>query len=183
MRVHEVIPVAKSGPLTLLYPRWLPGNHAPSGPIDKLAGLIVHAGGQVVPGSAIRSMSMPSMSMCPMARSEVTADFQYLSPVEDREGRVVSTDVIVNLEWNAVVLYPAGYFSRRIPVAAEVKLPAGWGIGTALEGSGGHFKTTTLEHAGGFADPGGQIFLAGGYRSRRQGAGASGHRRRPCRAS
>ena len=57
---------------------------------------------------------------------------------------MVSTDVIVNLEWNAVVLYPAGYYSRRIPVQADVKLPAGWGIGTALEGSGGHFKTTTL---------------------------------------
>src|SRR6185312_17135568 len=44
MQVHEVIPVAKSGPLTLLYPRWLPGNLSPSGPLDLLAGLTFHAG-------------------------------------------------------------------------------------------------------------------------------------------
>ena len=53
--------------------------------------------------------------------------------------------MIVNLEWNAVVLYPAGYFARRIPVQAEVKLPAGWQIGTALEGENGRFKTTQLD--------------------------------------
>ena len=44
MRVHEVIPGAKPGPLILLYPRWLPGNHSPSGPLDLLASLSVHAG-------------------------------------------------------------------------------------------------------------------------------------------
>src|SRR5476649_1035694 len=42
-RVHEVVP-AQPGPLTLLYPQWLPGNHSPSGPIDKLAGLVIRAG-------------------------------------------------------------------------------------------------------------------------------------------
>ena len=144
MRVHEVIPVAKPGPLTLFYPRWLPGNHAPNGPISKLAGLVVHAGGQAVSWQRDPIDVYAFHVEVPNGAREVTADFQYLSPVEDREGRVVSTDVIVNLEWNAVVLYPAGYFSRRIPVAADVKLPAGWGIGTALEGSDGHFKTTTL---------------------------------------
>jgi len=144
MRVHEVIPVAKSGPLTLLYPRWLPGNHSPSGPISKLAGLTVHAGGQAITWQRDPIDVFAFHVDVPNGAREVTADFQYLSPVEDREGRVVSTDVIVNLEWNSVVLYPAGYFSRRIPVAADVKLPAGWGIGTALEGSDGHFKTTML---------------------------------------
>jgi predicted metalloprotease with PDZ domain len=144
MRVHEVIPVAKPGPLVLLYPRWLPGNHAPNGPISKFAGLLVHAGGTVVPWQRDAIDVYAFHVDVPNGAREVTADFQYLSPVEDREGRVVSTDVIVNLEWNAVVLYPAGYYSRRIPVQADVKLPAGWGIGTALEGSGGHFKTTTL---------------------------------------
>ena len=37
-RVTETIPV-RSGPLTLLYPKWLPGTHAPGGRIDSLAGL------------------------------------------------------------------------------------------------------------------------------------------------
>ena len=180
MRVHEVIPVAKAGPLILLYPRWLPGNHSPSGPISKLAGLTVHAGGQVVPWKRDPVDVFAFHVDVPNGAREVTADFQYLSPVEDREGRVVSTDVIVNLEWNAVVLYPAGYFSRRIPVRGGCETARGLGHrhGAGRVG-GGHFKTTTPQHAGGFADAGGQIFLARRYRSRRQGAGASGHRRRP----
>ncbi len=145
MRVHETIPVAKSGPLTLYYPSWLPGNHKASGPINKLAGLAFHAGGQVMPWRRDPIDVYAFHIDVPEGAREVTADFQYLSPVESREGRVVSTDVIVNLEWNAVVLYPVGYFARRIPVQAEVKLPPGWGIGTALEGDNGRFKTTTLE--------------------------------------
>lgn len=145
MRVRETIPVAKSGPLTLYYPSWLPGNHKASGPINKLAGLTFHAGGQVVPWHRDTIDVYAFHIDVPEGAREVTADFQYLSPVESREGRVVSTDVIVNLEWNAVVLYPVGYFARRIPVQAEVKLPSGWGIGTALEGDNGRFKTTSLE--------------------------------------
>jgi len=46
--VRESVPVQGQGPITLLYPRWLPGNHSPSGPIDKLAGLVVTAGGRTV---------------------------------------------------------------------------------------------------------------------------------------
>lgn len=145
MRVHETIPVAKSGPLTLYYPSWLPGNHKASGPINMLAGLTFRAGGQVVPWRRDTIDVYAFHIDVPEGAREVTADFQYLSPVESREGRVVSTDVIVNLEWNAVVLYPAGYFARRIPVQADVKLPPGWGIGTALEGDNGRFKTTSLE--------------------------------------
>lgn len=145
MRVHEVIPVTKAGDLVLLYPRWLPGTHSPNGPIDKLAGMTFHAGGQIVPWQRDPIDVYAFHINVPEGTKEVTADFQYLSPVDDREGRVLATDAIVNLEWNTVVLYPAGYFTRRIPVQADVKLPAGWGIGTALEGSDGHFKTTTLE--------------------------------------
>src|SRR5581483_8253929 len=43
--VHETIPV-QAGPVTLLYPEWIPGNHAPRGPIDGLGGLLINAGGK-----------------------------------------------------------------------------------------------------------------------------------------
>ena len=48
LQVHETIPVAGAGPMTLLYPRWLPGNHSPSGPLSQLAGLIITANGSRV---------------------------------------------------------------------------------------------------------------------------------------
>jgi len=146
MRMHEVIPVAKPGRLTLLYPKWLPGNHSPVGPIDKLSGLVIHAGNRVIPWVRDTVDVYAFHVEVPEGASSVTADFQFLSPVESKEGRVVFTDVMLDLQWNAVVLYPAGYFARRIPVSAELKLPAGWQMGTALEaGEGGRFKTVPLE--------------------------------------
>ena len=60
-RVVETIPVSGPGRMTLLYPQWLPGNHAPRGPIATIAGLTVTAGGRTLawqrdPGaSAIQS--------------------------------------------------------------------------------------------------------------------------------
>ena len=44
-RVKESVPVAGPGLVTLLYPRWLPGNHSPTGPVDKLAGLLIRGHG------------------------------------------------------------------------------------------------------------------------------------------
>src|SRR5689334_20682324 len=82
MHVHEVIPVAKPGPLTLFYPSWLPGNHKASGPIDKLAGLTFRAGGRVVPWQRDTVDVYAFHIDVPNGAKDVTADFQYLSPVE-----------------------------------------------------------------------------------------------------
>ena len=56
---------------------------------------------------------------------------------------------MLNVEWNAVVLYPAGYFSRDITFAPSIRVPDGWRIATALEtasadGAVTQFKPTTL---------------------------------------
>ncbi len=140
--VHETIPVV-SGQVTLLYPKWLPGHHSPSGPIDKFAGLSIHSGAtklawvrDVVDVYAFH-VNVPS------GVKSIDADFQFLSPVETSEGRVEMTQEMLNLEWNEVSLYPAGYFSRQIMVQPVVKLPAGWQFGTALEtaSSGGGLTT------------------------------------------
>ena len=140
--VHETIPVSSAGPgpITLLYPRWLPGNHSPSGPIDKLAGLKITAGGAA---ESWRRDPVDVYAFHVEAPAGVTAldvDFQFLSAVSTREGRVMMTPQMLSLEWNTVALYPAGYFSRRIMVAPSVRLPAGFTAATALE--------TPLEQAG-----------------------------------
>ncbi len=38
LHAHLVMPV-KSGPLTVYYPKWIPGEHGPDGPIASLSGL------------------------------------------------------------------------------------------------------------------------------------------------
>ena len=79
-RVHEQLPVT-AGPLTLLYPEWIPGTHAPEGPLDKLAGLTVQANGK--PLAWVRDpLSMYAFHVnVPAGVANLDLDFQYLSPV------------------------------------------------------------------------------------------------------
>src|SRR3546814_1043041 len=69
--------------------------------------------------------------------------FDFLSPTRTSEGRVVVTPAMMNLQWEQVSLYPAGYFTRNIPVQLEVTLPEGWTGVAALDGlkvSGGRYS-------------------------------------------
>lgn len=130
--VRETIPV-EAGPLTLLYPKWLPGNHSPSGRIDSLAGLVIRADGQRLEWTRDTVEVYALHVEVPAGAKALELEFQFVSPTEDKQGRVVMTPAMLNLQWNAVALYPAGWYASRIPVAASVKLPADWNYGTALE--------------------------------------------------
>src|SRR5215469_5503223 len=149
---HETIPV-QPGPLTLYYPKWIPGEHSPSGPLENLAGLKLSAGGKALPWRR-DPVDMYAIHLeVPQGASSLEADFDFLSPDKGGEfGQSVSaTPDIVDLEWNQVLLYPAGRPSKEIPFDPSVKLPAGWQFGTALEtasSSGGvtRFKTVTLNN-------------------------------------
>jgi predicted metalloprotease with PDZ domain len=132
-RVHETVPVAAAGPLTLLYPQWLPGNHSPTGPIDKMAGLVVKANGQVLPWTRDPLNVYAFHVDVPQGAGSVDVTFQFLSPQDRSQGRVVMTPEMLNLQWNAVSMYPAGHYARQIHAQTSVKLPAGWQAGTALE--------------------------------------------------
>ncbi len=131
-RVHEVVP-AKAGPLTLLYPQWLPGNHSPTGSIDKLAGLVVKANGKVIPWKRDPLNVFAFHVDVPEGANSVDVEFQFLSAQDTRQGRVVMTPEMLNLQWNSVSLYPAGYFAGRIKAETTVTFPAGWQYGSALE--------------------------------------------------
>jgi predicted metalloprotease with PDZ domain len=145
-RVHETIPVAAAGKLTLLYPQWIPGNHSPTGPIDKFAGLVVKANGKLLPWTRDEYNVYAFNVDVPQGAGAVEVDFQFLSPQDTHEGRVVMTPDMLNLQWNTVTVYPAGYYARQIQAEPSVKLPAGWQFGTALEvasqeGGEVHFKS------------------------------------------
>jgi predicted metalloprotease with PDZ domain len=147
--MHETVPVAGPGPLVLLYPRWLPGNHSPSGPIDKLASLKVSARGQPLTWTRDPVDVYAFHVDVPADVGAVDVDFQYLSAVSTREGHVDMSRDMLALEWNAVALYPAGYFTRDIRIDASVTLPKGFTPATALEtaatdGQSVSFKTTTF---------------------------------------
>ena len=141
-RVREEIPVV-AGPLTLLYPQWLPGKHAPRGAIEKLAGLVIRGNGEPI---AWRRDPLDVHAFhldVPTGVTNLVIEFDFLSPQESRQGRVVMTPEMLNLQWEAVALYPAGHYASRITVAPSVILPKGWQFGSALEVAAGSMPNAT----------------------------------------
>ncbi|WP_116091964.1 M61 family metallopeptidase [Sphingomonas crusticola] len=134
-RVKEVIPV-KPGHLVLLYPKWLPGTHSPAGQINKLAGIVFTGGGKTIPWTRDPIDVFAFHLDVPAGVDTIEANFQYLSPTAANQGRTVMTPVMLNLEWIATALYPAGYYVRQIMVTPSATYPAGWTSATALRPSG-----------------------------------------------
>ncbi|MCE4370981.1 M61 family metallopeptidase [Xanthomonas hortorum] len=131
-KVRTTMP-AKPGPMTLLYPQWIPGNHSPTGPIDKLAGLVIKVDGKVVPWTRDQFDVYAFKIDVPQGATELVAEFKFLSPQASNQGRVMMTPEMLNLQWNTTALYPAGVFARNIKTQASVTLPKGWDYAIALE--------------------------------------------------
>jgi predicted metalloprotease with PDZ domain len=135
-KVHEHVPVPGPGDFVMLYPKWLPGNHSPSGQINKVAGFRASANGADL--KWVRdSLDVYAFHIAvPAGVSAIDVDFQYLSPTAPNQGRVVATPDLASIEWIANSMYPAGYFVRDIPIQASVIVPSGWHVATALRPSG-----------------------------------------------
>jgi len=146
-RVTETIPLppqpaaqpgsgagAGSRRITLLFPEWLPGNHAPRGPLAELADLRFSVGGK--PAAWVRDpLDVYAFHVdVPSGASELVARFVHTSPLNPGEGRITMTGEMLNLQWEKMSLYPAGHYVRRIPVRAAVTLPQGWSAATSLPG-------------------------------------------------
>jgi predicted metalloprotease with PDZ domain len=150
LAVHETMPVGASGPMILLYPKWLPGNHAPRLFTERLAGLTIAASGQKVAWRR-DPVDMSAFHIeVPRGTSELDLTYQYLSPVTPREWPRLLSPNLLDIWWPTVTLYPAGYFSRQIRIEASVKLPENFQPASALEiasleGQLVKFKPTTLE--------------------------------------
>jgi predicted metalloprotease with PDZ domain len=130
-RVQESIPV-QAGTLTLLYPKWLPGNHSPSGPVGMMAGLRITADGKPLAWTRDKYDVYAFHLDVPEGVARLEVSFQYLSG-RGKNAFIQMTDKMLSMEWNNVSLYPAGYYSRRISYTPSVTLPQGWQFGTALE--------------------------------------------------
>ncbi len=143
-RTRQSIPAAP-GELTLLYPKWLPGNHAPTGPIAKLAGLTFHANGKPLAWRRNPYDVYAFTVDVPEGAKAVEVQFQYLSARNPGEGPVEMTTDLLDLVWSKVTLYPAGHYTRGLTCVASVSLPAGWGFGTALEAQTRKGTTTTFK--------------------------------------
>ena len=129
--VKQTIPV-QAGELTLLYPMWIPGGHTPRGAIDKVAGLAFKANGQKLDWKRDTIDVAAFHVTVPEGVSTITAEFDFLSPTDRSQGRVVMTPNMLNLQFISTVLYPAGHYGSQITFDPVVTYPAGWTAFTAL---------------------------------------------------
>ena len=133
-RVTETIPVSP-GPLALHYPEWIPGEHAPSGPINNVAGLFIRANGKQLPWRRDLTDIFTLHLTVPEGVQQLDLSFQFLSPGDGGQfgsGPSTSNDLAV-VEFNQVAFYPAGYYASRIRIKPSVTLPQGWQFASAME--------------------------------------------------
>jgi hypothetical protein len=113
------------GPLTLAYPKWIPGEHAPTGPIDSLVDLKLSANGQ--PLAWHRDLVELYLIHCdiPSGVSRIDISLDYVVPTETEgySGSRSSTALLGLINWNQVVLYPIGLNTDNLTVEAKLRLP------------------------------------------------------------
>ena len=145
------IPV-QPGPLTLVYPQWIPGEHGPTGPIDNLAGLVISANGQPLAWKRDDVNMFAFHLTVPEGASslDVKLDFLATAAATGFTAGASTTANLAMVSWNEVLVYPAGHPAADIAVQAAAKLPSGWQFGTALTKTGEangavQFETVSLE--------------------------------------
>ena len=148
--IRQKVPVAKAGPLTLMYAEWIPGNHAPRGPIYNYAGLKISANGKTIPWRRDPADVFAFHVDVSAGVKALDVEAQFLSPIESAQGPIMMTPEMLRLNWYIGALYPAGHFARKVSFDVSVKLPAGWDYATALEtasksGDTVKFKTASWE--------------------------------------
>ena len=126
---------ASAGDLTLYYPKWIPGEHAPDGPVIDLTGLKFSASGKPLKWRRDLLDGFTLHVEVPTGATEVNAELDYVSPATLEPGFSAgssATDKMAVISWNQVLLYPKGSTSDDLTYVASLKLPGNWKFGTAL---------------------------------------------------
>jgi len=132
---HEVIPAAP-GPLTLFYPKWIPGEHGPTGPIASLAGVRMTAAGRPLAWTRDPLEMYALQVQVPDGATGVDVDLDFLAPASgDFTAGASATAELAVLSWNTMVLYPQGSAADELTYAPRLKLPQGWKYATSLAAS------------------------------------------------
>ncbi len=140
------IPVAP-GPLTLVYPQWIPGEHGPTGPIDNFAGLTFGANGKALAWQRDDTNMFAFHLNVPAGVDtlEVKADFLATAAPSGFSAGASTSASLCLVSWNEVVLYPSGSAASQVTFEPSIKLPEGWKLGTALIPSASTGNTTRFQ--------------------------------------
>src|SRR5437016_5292009 len=133
IHARMIIP-ARPGPLTLVYPKWIPGEHGPTGPVVNVAGQWFKAAGKTLPWRRDSADMYAWHLDIPAGATEVEASLDYLgsASTEGFSGNASATSQLTAISWNQLLLYPQGAKSDDVQFTATIKLPAGWKYATSL---------------------------------------------------
>ena len=126
LHTRLTLPV-RPGPLTLFYPKWIPGEHTPTGTIDDLVGLKLSAGGKSITWRRDDVEMFAFHCDIPQGVTVLDVTFDDVSQPE-----TTASAKFARIKWNRVLVYPEGTSSDAISVKASLKLPAGWRFASAL---------------------------------------------------
>jgi predicted metalloprotease with PDZ domain len=141
----------KAGPLTLLYPEWIPGEHGPTGPITDLVNIRITANGNSIPWRRDLAEMYGFEVTIPPGVSSIDIAMDYIAAPDSAgfSSGGSTTPKLAVLSWNQMLLYPKGTPSDQLNYQADLKVPAGWRYGTALpleteSGQNIQFKPSSL---------------------------------------
>ncbi len=146
LHTRMVLPV-KAGPLTLLYPKYIPGEHGPSGPIANLAGLMFKVNGRQLPWQRDPVDMWAVHLQVPDGVMSLAVTLDFLAPVGG--GQFTSggstTPLLAVINWNQLLLYPEGSRAHTLRYQPSLVLPAGWKYATALQANSSNGTETGFE--------------------------------------
>src|SRR5271154_290491 len=152
LHATEVMPVS-AGPLTVVYPKWIPGEHGPTGPIDNMTGFFITGNGQPIQWQRDNVDMFAYHLTVPqgVTRLEMKIDFLASSSLSGFSAGGSTSENLALLSWNTLLVYPDGTNASEVMFTPSITTPAGWKFGTALDKNGGSgqstiFKTVSLEH-------------------------------------
>ncbi len=136
----------------MVYPKWIPGEHGPTGPIDDLAGIVISANGQTLAWQRddVNMFAFHVTVPAGVTSLDVKADFLATAAATGFSAGASTSASLALVSWNEVVLYPSGKQSSDIYLKPSIKLPEGWKYATGLTASGSdegavNFETVSLE--------------------------------------
>ena len=138
--VKETIPAA-AGTLTLVYPKWIPGEHSAAGPVTDFVGLKVSLAGRALPWKRVPTEMWSVQCEVPAGGGTLDVAFDYVPP---QHAWTTATAEILVVNWWPVLLYPQGPNDNATMFNPSLKLPAGWKYGTALPVTGEAGGTITF---------------------------------------
>jgi len=155
LHATEVMPVT-AGPLTVVYPKWIPGEHGPTGPIENMAGFFITANGQPVKWERDKLDMFAYHLTVPqgVTRLEMKIDFLASSALSGFSAGGSTSENLALLSWNTLLVYPDGTDASEVMFTPSITIPSEWKFGTGLDtnlietmGKISHtsFKTVSLE--------------------------------------